>query len=102
MLVYIVVFDKSAFQINEKLFSDIASYIDDMYVDTHFIFNCSRRDEYAESIILADTQQLPDDFDICRMQVSCCPSMAVSYTHLDVYKRQLLKSLEKFIESSII
>ena len=75
MLVYIVVFDKSAFQINEKLFSDIASYIDDMYVDTHFIFNCSRRDEYAESIILADTQQLPDDFDICRMQVSCCPSM---------------------------
>lgn len=75
MLVYIVVFDKSAFQINEKLFSDIASYIDDMYVDTHFIFNRSRRDEYAESIILADTQQLPDDFDICRMQVPCCPSM---------------------------
>ena len=36
MLVYIVIFDKTAFQIGEKLFSDIASYIDDKYVETNF------------------------------------------------------------------
>ena len=58
MLVYIVVFDKSAFQISEKLFTDIASYIDDKYVDTHFIFNRTRRDESDESAILAETQLL--------------------------------------------
>ena len=37
MLVYIVVFDKSAFQISEKLFSDIASYIDDN-MSIHILF----------------------------------------------------------------
>lgn len=60
MLVYIVVFDKSAFQISEKLFSDIASYIDDKYVDTNFQFERTRRDEYGESTVLAETQILPD------------------------------------------
>ena len=76
MLVYIVVFDKSAFQISEKLFSDIASYIDDKYVDTHFIFNRSRRDEYGESTVLAETQILPDEFETCNLQAPCCPSMS--------------------------
>lgn len=59
MLVYIVVFDKSSFQISEKLFSDIAAFIDDKYVDTHFDFNRSRRDEWGESTVLWTTEILP-------------------------------------------
>ena len=35
MMVYIVIFDRKAYQISEKLFSDIAEYIDDRYVDEH-------------------------------------------------------------------
>ena len=35
MTVYIVIFDRNAYQISEKLFSDIAAYIDDTYVDEH-------------------------------------------------------------------
>lgn len=35
MLVYIVVFDKRTYQISGKLYSDIAEYIDDHYVDVH-------------------------------------------------------------------
>ena len=35
MKVYIVIFDKTAYKISEKLFSDIAEYIDDNYVDEH-------------------------------------------------------------------
>jgi len=35
MTVYIVIFDKKAYQISEKLFADIAEYIDDNYVDEH-------------------------------------------------------------------
>ena len=35
MTVYIVIFDRKAYQIGEKLFSDIAAYIDDNYVDEH-------------------------------------------------------------------
>lgn len=35
MTVYLVIFDRKAYQIGEKLFSDITAYIDDHYVDTH-------------------------------------------------------------------
>ena len=35
MMVYIVIFDKKAYQISGKLFADIAAYIDDRYVDEH-------------------------------------------------------------------
>ena len=42
MTVYIVIFDKKAYQISEKLFFDIAEYIDDNYVDEH-TDDCSER-----------------------------------------------------------
>ena len=35
MTVYIVIFDRKAYQISGKLFADIAEYIDDHYVDVH-------------------------------------------------------------------
>lgn len=35
MLVYIVIFDRAAYTIGEKLFKDIAAYIDDTYVAAH-------------------------------------------------------------------
>ena len=35
MTVYIVIFDRKAYQISGKLFADIAEYIDDHYVDIH-------------------------------------------------------------------
>ena len=33
--VYLVIFDRNSYQISEKLFDDIASYIDDRYVEEH-------------------------------------------------------------------
>ena len=75
MLVYIVVFDKSAFQISEKLFTDIASYIDDKYVDTHFEFNRTRRDESGESTLLGETRILPDE-DFVGISAPCAQSVA--------------------------
>ena len=35
MTVYIVIFDKKAYRISEKLFADIEEFIDDRYVDEH-------------------------------------------------------------------
>lgn len=77
MLVYVVVFDKTSFQISEKLFTDITSYIEDKYVDTHFVFRRSHRDECGESRVLAETQLLSDDFDACKPQTPFCSSMAM-------------------------
>ena len=39
LTVYIVVFDKKAFTISEKLFSEIAEYIDDNYADEHYDYS---------------------------------------------------------------
>jgi len=36
MNIYIVIFDKNAYKISEKLFADIEAFIDDNYVDEHF------------------------------------------------------------------
>ena len=35
MTVYLVIFDRASYQIGEKLFQDIAAYIDDHYVEEH-------------------------------------------------------------------
>lgn len=35
MTVYLVIFDRKAYQISAALFADIAEYIDDRYVDEH-------------------------------------------------------------------
>ena len=42
MTVYIVIFDKAAYKISEKLFSDIAEYIDDNYVDEYTDYSRER------------------------------------------------------------
>lgn len=75
MLVYIVVFDKSAFQISEKLFWDIASYIDDKYVDAHFEFNRTLSDERGEGTLLAETRILPGE-DTAEILTQCAKPVA--------------------------
>ena len=35
MMIYIVIFDKSALAVSEKLFADVRRYVDDNYVDEH-------------------------------------------------------------------
>ena len=42
MTVYIVIFDRTTYQIGSKLFADIAEYIDDHYVDEHTDFRSER------------------------------------------------------------
>lgn len=43
MTVYLVIFDRTAYKFSSKLFSDIAEYIDDRYVDEHTDYNRERR-----------------------------------------------------------
>ena len=43
MTVYIVIFDRASYQIGSKLFSDIAEYIDDRYVDEYGDLRRGRR-----------------------------------------------------------
>ena len=64
MTVYIVIFDKNAYKISEKLFADIEEYIDDNYVDEH-------------ALMYPETRRMnrPDDIEYCEsisMGVDAC------------------------------
>ena len=60
MLVYVVIYDRSSYQISEKLFDDIASFIDDKYVDDHFEFRYRNRAQ-EESACLSSMMSAPAD-----------------------------------------
>lgn len=74
MLVYIVIFDKTSFQISEKLFSDIASYIDDKYVEANFEFIHTRTDDAGRSVLLGKTNILPEETKTNPPTAQCYPT----------------------------
>ena len=46
MMVYLVVYDKQAFKLSEKLFSSIKEYIDDRYIEECLPWKAGRREAY--------------------------------------------------------
>ncbi len=68
MTVYLVIFDKASYTIGERLFSDIAEYIDDNYVDEHIDYNLERRRiriEASPNISISRSIKDYIDFDSC-------------------------------------
>lgn len=68
MTVYIVIFDKAAYKISEKLFSDIAEYIDDNYVERH---TDRRRESIRLNATMTPMQASAASFgaDLCESRV---------------------------------
>lgn len=64
MTVYLVIFDRASFSIGEKLFADIAAYIDDRYVEEH----TDRREEQYRRAMAFAAEAPP----LC---ASACPSV---------------------------
>ena len=66
MTVYIVIFDKAAYRISSKLFSDIASYIDDHYVETHInkTSKVMRRQKQFQEMDLCENISLPEPSNV--------------------------------------
>lgn len=60
MTVYIVIFDREAYRIGEKLFADITAYIDQRYVDEHL----ERPDEQARRRRAALESQMDEAFPL--------------------------------------
>ena len=87
MTVYIVIFDKAAYKISEKLFSDIAEYIDDNYVDEH-------ADYRRESMRMNALPQASIGFfeaDLCE-----CKAMAME-DDLDAKLKQIDESFSQML-----
>lgn len=87
MTVYIVIFDRKAYQIGEKLFSDIAAYIDDNYVDAHTDSN---------SLQIRRMQMLSDEPAESSFSAPQ-PSMAASAETLDDALSQIDESFSEML-----
>ena len=76
MTVYIVIFDKAAYRISSKLFSDIASYIDDHYVETHInkTSEAMRHQKQFREMDLCESISLPEPSNV-PLEVQKIPSM---------------------------
>ena len=91
MKVYIVIFDKAAYKISEKLFSDIAEYIDDNYVDEHTDYRreCSRMNYPCQSVMIGSAQ--PEYLDLCE-----CKAMSAE-DDLDAKLKQIDESFSQML-----
>ena len=94
MTVYIVIFDKAAYQIGEKLFSDIAEYIDDNYVDEHTDYSRERKRMNAMPGVAPRTRRKKsniDSFEICD-----CKAM-LAEDDLDAKLKQIDESFSQML-----
>ena len=95
MTVYLVIFDRKAYQISGKLFADIAEYIDDHYVDVHID---SHRERLRKMNVLESQAEA-----VCEsaMPTPMMDSMAAGglddlLTHLDAgFSETLLKLIDR-------
>ena len=89
MTVYIVIFSRTAYQISNKLFADIAEYVDDHYVDAH---TDSQRERLRRMSVL-ESRTLSADAAAAPMAVGGLDSLL---EHLDAgFSETLLKLIDR-------
>ena len=92
MTVYIVIFDKAAYKIGEKLFSDIAEYIDDNYVHEHTDYIRERVRMNAPLASMARQKEV----DICLLEECECKAM-LAEEDLDAKLKQIDESFSQML-----
>ena len=92
MTVYVVIFDKAAYKISEKLFSDIAEYIDDNYVDEHTDYHRESIRMNAPMAPRAKRKKADIDF----LEICDCKAM-VAEDDLDAKLRQIDESFSQML-----
>ena len=94
MTVYIVIFDKAAYKISEKLFSDISEYIDDNYVDEHTDYNRERIRMNALPPMAPRTRKKKSDIDSFEM---CDCKAMLAEDDLDAKLKQIDESFSQML-----
>ena len=104
MLIYLVVFDRTAYRLSEKLVSSIASYIDDHYVDLWEASTYGGEKEYRQQNIRRRRDlELYWESSVCEDAVPCAPMAMPKAASLPDFLKQadagftetLLKLIDK-------
>ena len=96
MTVYIVIFDKKAYQISEKLFSDIAEYIDDNYVDEHTDYSRERMCMNAPMAPMAPRRARRKKTDVDLSEMCDCKAL-LAEDDLDAKLKQIDESFSQML-----
>ena len=94
MTVYIVIFDKASYKISEKLFADIAEYIDDNYVDEHTDYSRERIRMNALPPMAPRTRRKKSDIDSFEM---CDCKAMLPEDGLDAMLKQIDESFSQML-----
>ena len=94
MTVYIVIFDKAAYKISEKLFADIAEYIDDNYVDEHTDYSRERIRMNALPSMTPRKRRKKSDDDF--LEICDCKAM-LAEDDLDAKLKQIDESFSQML-----
>ena len=93
MTVYIVIFDKDSYKISEKLFSDIAEFIDDNYVDEHTDYRLERNRMRGVPPTAQRARRRKSDDDLLEV----CDSRIMLEDALDARLRQIDESFSEML-----
>lgn len=96
LLVYLVIYDKTSYQIGGKLFCDIAAYVDDRYVEEHPTF---RRRVPENSLPLAEETASAPDYSVTAFPVgkkAPAPPLSEILKQLDEsFSEMLLRKIDE-------
>lgn len=94
MMVYLVVYDKAAYVLSDKLFRSIETYIDDHYVDENLMLRASQRGAYVQQVSLDYEVSYQESLDDVLAQLDKTFSQRLLHlidkkgkTDTEVYKR---------------
>lgn len=89
MQIYLVIFDKTAYQISEKLFADIEEYIDDNYVDAHADY---RRESMRMNMPMRPLMQ----YDVCESKCLMTEDLDSKLKQIDEsFAEMLLRKIDE-------
>ena len=93
MTVYLVVFDKTAFQLSDKLFHSIQTYIDDNYINEHMTLRQNRIYEVEEQLDLMHSLDISET----AIQMAAPPRSLDDITSLleDTFSTSLLRLIDE-------
>ena len=93
MTVYLVIFDRAAYAIGEKLFADIAAWIDDRYVDAH---TDSRETQYRRAMSALPGVGMPAPCAAAEAAPDALEQLAARLNQLDEsFSQMLLRKIDE-------